>query len=1104
MVLRAGVAASAASARTEAKTARRFCPRNALIRFKTPSQAEAGRSRARSIGWFRALLAIFSACALSCGAAAAQQPDISLPAVDPVAPIVITSPEAQHWRQGETDVWLFGGGGEIRQDSRRIAADQIVVWADLNDLDQVKRLVVYCEGHAVVAWSPDGQTAGNRIEDETWIGRLSTTGLLDVQAPLMQGNASAPPAILARAEAAHASPLLTQVATESHSADSAVHHVPPKRNPVAEPTVSPPVAGSMMISPQTGAVLPSPQQAAPPVSQAPPPPPNAGPPPVTRVEIFSRQSSVPLNLKTIPSDVPGEQVLVASGGVRIAIDSQALAQRPELAGAARRVFILADNVVAWSNALDPANPAPDQARWEVYLEGNVVFSAGNRTIYAERMYYDATYRRGTILRAEFFTPAQAYQGLVRLKADVLQQLDENSFQAFGAAVTSSRLGVPRYWLQSDQLSVEGSPTADIDPVTGAVAIDPTTGYASTRDEFFVESRGNRVYLADVPVFYWPSFRTSLDDPRFYVESIEVGDDRIFGTQVRTRVDMYQLLGYRRRPPGTNWTGALDILSERGVGLGSDFDYRLNSLFGIPGQAEGRYRSWFIRDSGLDFLGADRLGIPLEEDQRGMVFLNHRQRFRPGFQLKAEIGYLSDRNFLEQYYQQEWDWDKDFTTGLQLEWLYGNQSFDLWGQGRLNDFFTQTTWAPRFDHHILGQSLLADRLVYFAHSHVGYARFDVADPPTNPIDLLKFDPLAWETAEARGVRGGTRHELDLPFNLGPFKLVPYVLGDATYWQQDLDGNDLLRTYGQTGLRTSLPFWRVDPSIHSLLFNVNGLAHKVTFDAELAYADANQDFDRLPLYDPLDDDAQEFFRRRFAFDTFGIVPGMDVPIRFDERDFARRYGLQGDVSSPSAEIADDLLFVRLGARNRWQTKRGLPGRERIVDWISLDSGVTIFPKADRDNLGEEVGLLNYDFRWFLGDRLSLVSDGFADFFSQGLKTVSAGAEISRPGVGDVYVGVRSIEGPISANVLLARMSYRMSDKWGIQGLSSYDIGATGNIGQRVAAVYIGESFLFQFGVNYDVSRDNVGFLFGVEPRFMARPQLFRPGGSALPPASAEFLE
>jgi hypothetical protein len=151
-----------------------------------------------------------------------------------------------------------------------------------------------------------------------------------------------------------------------------------------------------------------------------------------------------------------------------------------------------------------------------------------------------------------------------------------------------------------------------------------------------------------------------------------------------------------------------------------------------------------------------------------------------------------------------------------------------------------------------------------------------------------------------------------------------------------------------------------------------------------------------------------------------------------------------------------------------------------------------------------LLNYDFRWFVGDRFCIVSDGFADFFSQGLKTVSLGGEIHRPGNGDVYLGVRSIEGPISSNVLSARMTYRMSDKWGIQALSSYDFGSTGNIGQRVAAVYIGESFLFRFGVNYDVSRDNVGFLFGLEPRFLVRPQLFRPGGLALPPPSAEFLE
>ena len=31
---------------------------------------------------------------------------------------------------------------------------------------------------------------------------------------------------------------------------------------------------------------------------------------------------------------------------------------------------------------------------------------------------------------------------------------------------------------------------------------------------------------------------------------------------------------------------------------------------------------------------------------------------------------------------------------------------------------------------------------------------------------------------------------------------------------------------------------------------------------------------------------------------------------------------------------MTVFRLAARQRWQTKRGIPGRERIVDWITLD--------------------------------------------------------------------------------------------------------------------------------------------------------------------------
>ena len=116
----------------------------------------------------------------------------------------------------------------------------------------------------------------------------------------------------------------------------------------------------------------------------------------------------------------------------------------------------------------------------------------------------------------------------------------------------------------------------------------------------------------------------------------------------------------------------------------------------------------------------------------------------------------------------------------------------------------------------------------------------------------------------------------------------------------------------------------------------LGGKVVLDGEFLWADANRNLSRFPLYDALDDDAQEFFRRRF-FIPGGVFQGQTAaPIAFDERFYAMRSGMQGWVSAPSAEIADDLMLARVGVRQRWQTKRGLPGRERIVDWIVLDAG------------------------------------------------------------------------------------------------------------------------------------------------------------------------
>ena len=702
------------------------------------------------------------------------------------------------------------------------------------------------------------------------------------------------------------------------------------------------------------------------------------------------------------------------------------------------------------------------------------------------------------------TPVPEYQGLVRLKADVVRQLNENTWRAYNAAVTSSRLGVPRYWLQSSEVDLTRQPRPAVDPITGYATIDPQTGQPAVGDDYFLESNNNLIYVGGIPVFYWPFMRTDLQNPSYYVERVRLGNDRIFGFQAGVGLDMYQVLGIRRPPKGTRWLGLLDYLQERGIGFGTEFQYRTPGFLGFGREASGITKAWFISDNGLDNLGRDRTAVPLEEDFRGRVLVRHRHYLDNGARLTAEVGWLSDQNFLQQYYEREWDQEKDYTTGLLYEQRWYDQSISWSVNHRLNDFFTQTEWLPRFDHYVLGRPFLFGQAVWSSHSSAGYARFRTADAPTNAVDLAKFDPLAWEGVDREGVVASTRHQLEFPFQLSAARVVPYVLGDVSYYQEDLAGGDLLRGYGQAGVRASLPMVHIDPSVQSTLLNLNGLAHKVTFDTEFLYADASQDIGELPLYHALDDDAQEFFRRRFAFDTFGIVAGMDTPLAFDERFFAHRFGMQSYVTSPAQEIADDLMLVRTGIRNRWQTKRGFPGEARVIDWITFDVQASWFPRATRDNFGADVGLVDYDFAWHIGNRLSLVSDGYFDFFSQGLRTVSLGAHMSRPGVGDMYVGFRSMEGPISSNVLNAAISYRMSDKWLVRGGSSIDFGGAGNIGQSFSLVRLGESFLVRVGVNVDVSRGNTGFAFAIEPRFLPNGKLGFVGGRALPPASSNYLE
>jgi len=1072
-----------------------------------------------------------------------QPSNLSLPVVASAYPIRIDATQLTRWEEGAYDVIFANGQVSLQQGGQTLTGDRAIIWIDWaqadtpptrsalrrpNDDSPTSQLIIFMEGNIALEQTRIGTNATRqadllgRLQETSWFGRLRSSSSVSFGKTPGDDLSKLAEATWQRAKdrwqqeyeafrqanfqgdslPAQADPYMNRPIQISPQTGATT-----VGNPVA-PTQSPPMQPPPRSDPATG-FQPSGYQSSGPTpntgasaADADAAPAIGSDQPVlrnTRVQITPRQSTVSSGVAVFPSPVPGESIITSSGGVRIFIDSQEISQALGAGNAdMTQVVIEADSVVAWTNQY-PA-PAPDEpARWELYLEGNVEFVLGDRVAFAERMYYDAINQSGTILDVELLTPVEQYRGLARLKADVIEQVDRNTYLAYGAATTSSRLGVPRYWLQSESVQIDRVENSLVNNVTGLPLFDANTGEASVEDEYFMNSQNNFVYLNNLPVFYWPRFRTSLNNPSYYIENLRFGNDRIFGTQFIIGLDAFQVLGIQP-PNGVDWRVDLGFLSRRGPVLGSEFEYHTGRYLGVPGDVDGRVQGFFINDTGLDSLGRQRRNVTFDRPERGRLHWTHQHIFSPGFRLQAELGYISDRNLLEQYFEREWDQERDQQTGLWLLRNINNQSFHLSANARINDIFTQTGWLPRFDHYILGQPVFGSALTWHGHSHVGYGRFDVLDAPTDPRDAAVFGFLPWETADARGVRAGTRHQLDLPFQAGPARLTPYVLGDVTYWDQDLTGSDVTRVFGQTGIRSSLPMWRADPTIQNTLLNLNGLAHKVTLDSEVLVAQADQGFGTLPLYDPLDDDSQEHFRRRFIINTFGGV----LPPKYDERFFAFRSAIQSNVASPTAEIANDLAVVKLAMRNRWQTKRGLPGEARIVDVVEFDIGGSYFPNAVRDNFGTDFGMLNYDYAWHIGDRLSLVSDGFFEVFSQGLRTTSVGVIASRPGIGNIGISLRSIEGPISANILSARTIYRMSDKWIFRGNTSFDFSSAGNIGQALSFVRVGESFLVSFGVNVNSARDNVGFTLGFEPRFLPKPRLGLVGGEPILPASALYLE
>ncbi len=684
-------------------------------------------------------------------AAPASGADIELPIADKRKPIEVQADAARQWRKGAYQVWLLSGNVSIRQGAAVTHSNEAVLWVEQRERYSAhpSMVIAYLEGgvrvdfgHAGAPHRVSGQAAQS-LQDDSWFGRFYTIDTIQIKAPIVGGEPNVLPAVFEQGMKA--------------------------RDPNVVPAQ---FAGAMPgASARNLSVLPRDS---------------------VGIELDVRNSA-------------GEAVAIISSGVRVIIDDVEIRSGAAQSTALGKIEIETDRLVAWTaNIRDLVAAIGGQTALqskatplEFYLEGNIVFRQGDSVIYAERMYYNAAQEYGVVLDAEMLAAAPQYGGLIRLKAQLLQATGRRSFAAYNAAVTTSRMGEPKYWLQFGELSIRDEPTPALDPA-GRPLFDQVTGEQSTEHNYRATARNTAAYVGGFPIFFWPVFSSDFSQSTFYLENIKFQNDSVFGAQVYTDWNMYSLLGLQNPPEGTNWQFSADYLSERGPALGTNFKYDRDRGLFLEGPTKGEFDAWGIKDTGLDNLGRDRRALTPEKEYRGRMLWRHRQYLPSDWVVTAELGWISDRNFLEQYFEYEWDTFDDQNTSLEIKKYFRNQSLSVLGSVRLNDFFTQTEWWPRLDHYFFGQDV--GPFSWGGHSNVGYARLRTATAPLDPVDAAKFDPLPWEV-EREGLRAITRQELEFPVQAGPVKLSAFVGGEIGYWEQDVNAMEITRLTGQTGVRAA---------------------------------------------------------------------------------------------------------------------------------------------------------------------------------------------------------------------------------------------------------------------------------------------------------------
>lgn len=592
----------------------------------------------------------------------------------------------------------------------------------------------------------------------------------------------------------------------------------------------------------------------------------------------------------------GKEVAVLSGKV-------ALLQRTE---EGELLELFADRVVVFTpyDSLAHLTEADkikqvEEAVTGVYLEGDVRINrtpaAGDRKnaeqrLAANRAFYDFTTDRAVLTDVVLHTVDPTSQIPVVMRARMVRQLSQREYTAENSSISSSSFHTPSYSIGARTTYMRQTEVGN--EITG------------TRTNFVVRDATLDMY--GVPIFYTPAMAGTLTE-RGWLRNIEVSNSRAFGFGVSTEWGLFETLG-KTPPRGTDLSYKVDYFTDRGPAFGLDGKYAGNSIDDTtldPWSYAGDFTSYIAFDHGVDDLGRRRVDVEPEDDVRGRFYWRHQHFFPDNWQVQVTGGYISDPTFLEEWFNRDFRNSAPLDTSIYAKYQDEGDAFTFLTSVQPSDFATtaevyqEQAEIERFaevGYRRIGDSFSNDQFTFFSSNVVSALRHDPSDYSLEelgfrPATVGRFSPglPSWgQTGLEDDVnyRGDFRQEVNWPFSLSRFRVVPFVLGRYTAYTESVDGGSIDRLYAGAGMRMTTAFWRIDDSAQSRLWDINRMRHVIEPSFNIYAAAQSEDRVDLLIYDePIDN-------------------------------------------------ITDISATQLALSQRWQTKRGGPGRWRNVDFLTLN--------------------------------------------------------------------------------------------------------------------------------------------------------------------------